>query len=127
MKRLLFLVLAFVMLGLTACKPDVCPEGSITYLDDASMFPTEEELVKVGPEDVQIGSRTITFDRVVHGPVCNDTWTGKVYVACDITLQKWEEKPKFLEGCNLVVDPDTVVYVAAHNNAPYYKGCKECH
>ena len=127
MKRYLILVLGIALLGLTACKADVCPEGSITYFDDASMFPPEDKLVIEGPQDIQIGNKTITFDRVVHGPLCNDTWTGKVYFACDVTLQKWEDKPKFLEGCNLIVDPDAVVYVAAHNNAPYYKGCKECH
>lgn len=127
MNRLLIFVLAFAMCALSACQADVCGEGSITYLEDASQFPLEAELVKEGPQDVQIGNKTFTFDRVIHGPLCNDTLTGKVYVACDVTLQKWEEKPKFLEGCNLVVDPDAVVYVAAHNNAPYYKGCKECH
>ena len=127
MKRLVLLVLAIATFGLTACQPDVCADGSITYLEDASQFPAEDEIVREGPEEIQIGSKTIRFDRVIHGAVCNDTWTGKVYVACDITIQGWEESPKFLEGCNLVVDPDAVIYVAAHNNAPYYKGCGECH
>jgi len=34
--------------------------------------------------------------------------------------------PLFLKGCKLNIDPNTVVYVAAHNDAPYYKGCS-CH
>lgn len=127
MNRVFFLILAITMLFLTACQPDVCKDGSITYQEDTSKFPLEADLVKQGPEEILIGKKVINFDRVVHGPICNDTWTGKVYVACDITIQDWEESPKFLEGCNLVVDPDAIVYVAAHNNAPYYKGCGECH
>jgi hypothetical protein len=27
----------------------------------------------------------------------------------------------------LEIKPDTVVYVAAHNNSAYYKGCISCH
>jgi hypothetical protein len=127
MKIFVFTVLMIAMFGLTACQPDVCSDGSITYLEDASQFPAQGALMQQGPEDIQIGKNTISFDRVIHGPVCNDTWTGKVYVACDITIQKWEKTPKFLEGCTLDVDPDAVIYVAAHNNAPYYKGCGECH
>ncbi len=127
MKRFLFLIIVVALLGLTACKPDVCLEDSVTYADDSFVFPQESELQKGGPEEVLIGKKTILFDRVVHGPVCNDTWQGKVFVACDITIKKWEETPNFLEGCELNVDPDAVVYVAAHNNAPYYKGCGECH
>ena len=69
----------------------------------------------------------IEFDRVIHGPLCNDTWEGVVYVGCDVQVAKWEGKPKFLEGCSLKIDPGAVIYVAAHNNAPYYKGCDECH
>jgi hypothetical protein len=127
MKKLAILVLVIAMFVITACQPDVCPEGSISYLEDASQFPDSVTPDILSSEQVQIGKKIITFDRVIHGPVCNDTWTDKVYVACDITIQKWDTAPSFLEGCNLVVDSDAVVYVAAHNNAPYYKGCGECH
>ena len=65
-------------------------------------------------------------DRVVQGPLCNDTWHGKVYVDCDIQIAAWEETPKFLSECDLVIAPGTVVFVAAHNDAAYYKGCS-CH
>jgi hypothetical protein len=47
-------------------------------------------------------------------------------VACDLQIAAWGEEPTFLEDCNLNIEPGTIVYVAAHNDAPYYKGCS-CH
>lgn len=119
-----FLLAAFL---LTACKADVCPEGSVTYLDDPNQFPTIQLTIPTEKTGVQIRQKVIEFDRVIHGPICNDTWKGTVYVACDVQVARWEEKPNFLEQCDLQIDPDAVIYVAAHNNAPYYKGCGECH
>ena len=37
-----------------------------------------------------------------------------------------ENNPLFLKGCDLNIAPNTVVYVAAHNDDAYYKGCS-CH
>jgi hypothetical protein len=51
----------------------------------------------------------------------------KVYIACDIQIAKWQEKPTFLDGCDFEVSPGSVLYVAAHNNAPYFQGCDYCH
>jgi hypothetical protein len=65
-------------------------------------------------------------DKVVAGPLCNDDWSGIVYVTCDVQVYAWEEFPTFLEECDLKIEPDTVVYVAAHNDTAYYNGCS-CH
>lgn len=63
-------------------------------------------------------------------PLCNDVWSGTVYVGCDARVAQAaldeESNPLFLKGCDLDIAPNTVVYVAAHNDAPYYKGCS-CH
>jgi len=65
-------------------------------------------------------------DRVVEGPLCNDAWSGTVYVTCNIQVFEWKDQPTFLRGCNLAIAPGTVIYVAYHNDAPYYNGCA-CH
>jgi hypothetical protein len=75
---------------------------------------------------MDIGGRTIRVDRVVEGPLCNDAWSGTVYVTCNVQVFEWKDQPTFLRGCNLAIAPGTVIYVAAHNDAPYYNGCS-CH
>lgn len=130
--RFAFLILMGMLL-IVACKADVCPSGSITYVPDAASLPDLATVLEAapsgGPFTVQIGRKTIEADRVIHGPLCNDHWSGTVYVDCDIQIVAWteEEGSKFLEDCDLVIEPGTVVYVAAHNNAAYYKGCASCH
>ena len=79
-----------------------------------------------GPYLVQVGREDIQVDKVVEGPLCNDTWEGTVYVTCDVQVYAWTEQPTFLKDCQLNVDPQAVVYVAYHNNTAYYKGCS-CH
>jgi len=78
------------------------------------------------PVRMEIGGRTIMVDRVVEGPLCNDAWSGTVYVTCNVQVLAWEDQPTFLRDCDLAIAPDTVVYVAYHNDAPYYNGCS-CH
>ncbi len=78
-------------------------------------------------EVVKINGKDIHFDTVIHGPLCNNTLSGTVYVACDLEIPKWQGKPDFFKDCDFSVDPGTVIYVAAHNNTPYYKGCASCH
>ena len=75
---------------------------------------------------VMIGRREIQVDKVVEGPLCNDNWSGTVFVACDIQVYPWTEEPTFLKDCQLNIEPMTVVYVAYHNNTAYYNGCS-CH
>jgi hypothetical protein len=127
------LLLVLTLLLVSACQPDVCPPGCIEYVTDASRLPGLDATADAGltptPISMQIGTKTVAVDRVIHGPLCNDRWQGTVYVACDLQIVSWteEEGSKFLEGCDLILEPGTVVYVAAHNNAAYYKGCDACH
>ncbi len=76
--------------------------------------------------EMEIGGRKIPVDKVVEGPLCNDTWSGTVYVTCNVQVYQWEQQPTFLKNCNLTVQPGTVVYVAYHNDSAYYNGCS-CH
>ena len=130
MKRSSVLLLALLALLISACGADVCPPGSVSYVADPSLLP-EPAAVEVPstPTLMEIGRRQVEVDRVIHGPLCNDTWSGTIYVACDVEIVQWteEEGSTFLDGCALTVEPGTVVYVAAHNNAAYYKGCASCH
>jgi hypothetical protein len=75
---------------------------------------------------MEIGGRTMKVDKVVEGPLCNDNWSGIVYVACNVQIYQWTDQPIFLKGCNLTIEPGTVVYVAYHNDEAYYNGCS-CH
>lgn len=65
-------------------------------------------------------------DRIIRGPLCDDSWKGTIYVACDVQVTEWEEQPTFFKECNLEIVPGSVVYVAAHNDSAYYNGCS-CH
>jgi hypothetical protein len=76
---------------------------------------------------MEIRGRSINVDKVVEGALCNDTWSGTVYVACDVQVYAWEEAPDFLRNCNLNIEPGTIVYVAHHNDTAYYNGCSSCH
>jgi len=82
------------------------------------------------PGEVEIQGRLVAVDKVVDYPLCNDNWSGVVYVSCDARVAEAEldadANPLFLKGCTLNIEPNTVVYVAAHNDAAYYKGCS-CH
>jgi hypothetical protein len=75
---------------------------------------------------VEIGGKMINVDKIIEGPLCNDTWSGIVYVTCDVQVYAWEDQPTFLKNCDLKIDPETVVYVAYHNDTAYYNGCS-CH
>lgn len=134
MTRRVVVWLLGVLFLLAACQTTpVCPPDSVTYVEDPSMLPDLPAPDEVGPTPtptmVDIGGKTIEVDRVIHGPLCNDRWSGRIYVACDVQIVEWteEEGSYFLDGCDLMIEPGTVVYVAAHNNAPYYKGCASCH
>jgi hypothetical protein len=119
---------------LAACGPRVpaCPDGA-----SGGHFISAEEFALAlaatpapysTPAEVEIGGKKILADKVVSGPLCNDKWRGTVYVSCDARVAEWSDSaaPGFLKGCNLEVEPGTVVYVAAHSNTAYYEGCS-CH
>jgi len=133
MKALAFLTLALLLLLTSACKAaDVCPAGSVTYEADSSLFPALVLPAAIDPAPspalVDIAGKMTAVDRVVTGPVCNDAWSGTIYVACNIQIVEWdhEDAPTFFKNCNLKIEQGTVVYVAAHNDAAYYNGCS-CH
>jgi len=100
------------------------PTGPRQYLAEP---PTRAPLgPSPSPAQIVIGGRTLHVDKIVEGPLCNDTWSGTVYVTCDVQVLEWKDRPTFLEDCDLVIEPGTVVYVADHNDAAYYNGCS-CH
>ena len=127
-------LLAGIGLMILACfipscqrKSVVCPEGSVSYFMDveavSALSPPE---LPASPLEVEIDGKMTEVDRVIHGPICSDTWEGTIYVACDIQIAEWTDAPRFFEDCPLTIKPDTKVYVASHNDAVYYKGCS-CH
>jgi hypothetical protein len=119
-----------LMLSLAACsdKP-ACPAGSISYLPEAAAFPPAAlDDGSPLPIEMKIGGRTVQVDQVIHGPLCNASLSGTVYVACDLQIPAWnpEAAPTFLADCDFRVEPGAIVYVAAHNDTAYYQGCS-CH
>jgi hypothetical protein len=132
MKKVFFLTLLItIWLSLTACeKQPACPPRAeadryFSTLDIQSGSTSSPENSS-SPVEVKISGRATTVDQVVTGPLCNGNWKGTVYVACNVQVAKWEKDPLFLKGCNLAIEPNTVVYVAYHNDAAYYNGCS-CH
>ena len=122
---LILLLLAACGQAAPACPPT--PSGEAHFLTGLpSDQPTPIPAVNAGEIPVNIGNRTMQVDRVVEGPLCNDHWSGTVYVTCDVQVYKWVESPLFLKDCKLTIDLGTVVYVAWHNNTAYYNGCS-CH
>lgn len=122
----IWIFLALIILA--GCQPaePVCPAGSITFTNAAELI----ALPAAAPSsstDVEIRGKMVSFDQVVNGPLCNVSLSGKVYIACDVTIAKWQDAPNFLDGCDFNVADGSVITVAAHNNTPYYKGCASCH
>ncbi len=129
MKYLAPIIFSFLFLFLACCQnsKQVCPDATgtsqyLTALPDKLPTP----IAVLGPVRVEIGQKEIEVDRVVEGPLCNDTWRGTVYVTCNVQVYAWEETPLFLKNCDLKIEPGTVVYVADHNDTAYYNGCS-CH
>jgi len=130
MKKQIFLAFTLLFL-LSACKSGTpgCPPvlGAPSYLTvPPAALPTSTPGPSPTPDLLKIGGKTIPFDKVVEGPLCNDTWSGTVYVTCNVQVYPWQDQPTFLKGCNLKIEPGTIVYVAYHHDAAYYNGCS-CH
>jgi hypothetical protein len=129
MKPLISILLGILALLLAGCASStpVCPPltGTPEYL---SLLPDQlpTPTPSAGRYTAEIGGHQLLVDKIVQGALCNDYWSGTVYVACDVKVYPWTEEPLFLKNCQLNIDPNTVVYVAYHNNATYYKGCS-CH
>lgn len=132
MKRWAFFLIALHLILLcTACQEaeSACPTvtGTPQYLDSLSAAALQPpENISSTPFPLEIGGQQVFVDKVVQGPLCNDSWQGVVYVGCDVQVYSWREQPLFLKDCDLSIAPGTVVYVAAHNDTAYYNGCS-CH
>ena len=112
--------------GCQASSP-ACPpvSGTPVYLSIApELLPTPT--MGMGPFMAKVGGAELQVDKIVQGALCNDNWSGTVYVTCDVQVYPWVENPTFLKECQLNIDPQAVVYVAYHNDSAYYKGCS-CH
>jgi hypothetical protein len=121
-----------IALLLAACGANnpTCPTETypLEYLEAA---PSERAPVQASDApavgtSVSIGGKATQVDRVVAGALCHDALSGTVYVSCDVQVVRWVENPLFLQDCDFSVAPGSVVYVASHNDAPYYNGCS-CH
>lgn len=130
---ILIFLLAFALSG-CARKQTVCPTKEETpqtalRLEDLIKAPAPEA-ASSGPVQVLIQGKKMDVHKLVDYPLCNDNWSGTVYVGCDVQVAEAEldadSNPLFLKGCALNIAPNTIVYVAAHNDAPFYKGCS-CH
>ncbi len=125
-----------VWLSLSACSrtQTVCPpvdKSSQPVLQLADLIDQPSPVPdSPGSVEVEIQGSLVKVDKVVDYPLCNDIWSGVVYVSCNARVAEGEidenDNPLFLKGCALDIAPNTVVYVAAHNDAAYYKGCS-CH
>jgi len=128
---LIFSLIVFIFFSSCQPPPPYCTENSLSYLGPGESFPEFDEVKANNKQNeqltIEINGKEMSFDQIVHGPLCNNHLTGKVYIACDIQISKWQEKPTFLDGCDFDVSPGSVIYVAAHNNAPYFQGCEYCH
>lgn len=125
---LLFLVSACGS-GATGSSTTICPPAAGTP-QRLQVPPEALPTATVGPSPtpvvMRLGGKDVRINKVVSGPLCNDAWSGNVYVTCDVQVYPWDKNPTFFQGCNLQIAPGTVVYVASHNDAPYYNGCT-CH
>ena len=133
-KALVFSGLALLgVLSGAACqsKSSVCPpENPHAPAPIVTALPTrisaQDPDTLLSPAMVKVRGKMVPVDKVVHGSFCEDEWKGVVYVDCDAQVSEWEEVPNFLDDCSLSIKEGAVVYVAAHNNQAYYKGCS-CH
>ena len=131
MKKILCLVLTIPLLILSSCQSETpgCQWGTGTphfIQSQTEQAPTGTPGPSPTPVTMEIRRKSILVDKVVDGPLCNDTWSGTVYVTCSAQVQEWMEEPLFFKDCELVIEPGTVVYVAYHNDTAYYNGCS-CH
>jgi len=124
-KKSITLILICLMMCLVACKAE-CPSERISYLDDISIFPPNAPAEESQPTWIKLRGKEVQVDRVITGPVCNETLSGTVYLTCDIQIPAWEENPFFFQDCDFEVEEGAVVYVEAHKDKLYDKGCS-CH
>ena len=113
----------------TGCDDEAATPKPTLQLTDLLAQTPEPDLDKT-PIQIEIKGKMTQVDKLVDYPICNDDWNGIVYINCDAQVAEAEldanDNPLFFKGCNLNIEPNTFVYVAAHNNEAFYKGCS-CH
>jgi len=125
-------IVAIFAFTISACdrQKTVCEDTDITYTENLEEFPTRGNDFSHNngtvPLLVDINGKMTPVDRIVTGPVCNELWSGKVYIGCNIQIAAWDEAPRFFEACDFNVDPGAIIIVASHNNETFYRGCS-CH
>jgi hypothetical protein len=120
---------ALVVLAGCGTQGPACPKGTGTprYLDvPPDELPSPPPGLSPTAVIMKIKGQKVSVDKVVSGPLCNDTWSGTVYVSCDVQIYPWTDSPTFLKNCNLNIEPGTIIFVAYHNDTAYYNGCS-CH
>jgi len=136
-QRFVFLIFASIFILLfpacererTGCiEENATPLPTLQLVDLIAQTPVPKS--SEAPITVEINRKMVSVDKLVDYPLCNDYWSGTIYVSCDAQVAEAEldadENPLFLKGCNLIIEANTVVFVAAHNDTAYYKGCS-CH
>lgn len=134
-RNIIILISAILLVLLVACERErtgCLVEGATPKpglrLTNLLMTPAPAPLD--GKIQVEIKGKSIEVDKLVDYPLCNDNWWGVVYVNCDSQVAEADfdddENPLFFKGCDLRIEPNTIIYVEAHNDAAYYKGCS-CH
>lgn len=119
-------ILASLFFLIAACEPVCLPESVTTMIPPYPTFDPIASHPASAPIEVEIKGKLREVDRVIHGPLCNDSWQGIIYVACDVQVAAWEDEPTFLRDCDLNIEEDTIVYVASHNDQQFNEGCS-CH
>jgi len=130
MKRGAILLLMPYVLLIASCLPTPPPELLYTRTPQPAPASTSTMALDTDPSAtpamVEIGGRTVSIDKIVDGMLCDDVWSGTIYVTADVRVNPWVDEPAFLRECILEVRAGTVVYVAAHPGETFYKGCT-CH
>ena len=124
MKRYASFLILLAGILLSSCISSSCPPDTVTYLSP----PYPPEVVGQSPEPkvIELNGEQLMMDEIISGSVCNDTWSGEIYLTCDIQVPSWEKDPFFFTDCDLDIEEGAVIYVEAHNDDAYTEGCS-CH
>ncbi len=81
--------LSILLLLLTGCQEGKPACSVVTGTPQYLTVPPEVLATPIpGPSPIQyvIDGKTMQVDKVVEGPLCNDTWSGTVYVTCNVQV-----------------------------------------
>lgn len=99
-----------IMLLLLACKPQAATPTAIRVANNTTAptnTPTPSPTATSTPIYAEIRGEMLEVDQIAHGEICNEVWSGIVYVDGDILVE---------EGCRLTIEPGTQIYVAANQD-----------